>query len=62
LTAAGIQGVEQIDRGSKKSRADMIRRFAPYCNGSSSTALAERGEDEIRVLISTDFLSASNLS
>jgi superfamily II DNA or RNA helicase len=57
LTAAGITGVEQIDSGSKKSRADIIRRFAPYYNGSSSAELAQEGDEEIRVLISTDVLS-----
>ena len=53
----GITGVEQIDSGSKKSRGDVIRRFAPYYNGTSSAKLAEEGEAEIRVLISTDILS-----
>lgn len=57
LVAAGITGVEQIDSGSKKSRGDVIRRFAPYYNGASSAELAEEGEGEIRVLISTDILS-----
>ena len=55
--AAGITGVEQIDSGSKKSRGDVIRRFAPYYNGASSAKLAEEGEEEIRILISTDVLS-----
>lgn len=57
LEKAGITGVEQIDSGSKKSRGDVIRRFAPYYNGASSAELAEEGEEEIRVLISTDILS-----
>ncbi len=57
LVAAGITGVEQIDSGSKKSRGDVIRRFAPYYNGASSAKLAEEGEEEIRILISTDVLS-----
>lgn len=57
LVAAGITGVEQIDSGSKKSRGDVIRRFAPYYNGASSAELAEDGEEEIRILISTDVLS-----
>ena len=57
LVDAGITGVEQIDSGSKKSRGDVIRRFAPYYNGASSAELAEEGEEEIRVLISTDILS-----
>lgn len=57
LEAAGITGVEQIDSGSKKSRGAVIRRFAPYYNGASSADLTEDGEDEIRILISTDVLS-----
>ncbi len=57
LVAAGIGGVEQIDSGSKKDRGDVIRRFAPYYNGTSSAGLADDGETEIRVLLSTDILS-----
>jgi superfamily II DNA or RNA helicase len=57
LIEAGIEGVEQIDSGSKKNRGQIIRRFAPYYNGSSSQALAAEGLSEIRVLISTDVLS-----
>lgn len=57
LVEAGIDGVDQVDSGTKGSRADVIRRFAPYYNGSSSAALAEKRQSEIRVLISTDVLS-----
>jgi len=57
LEAAGIPGIEQVDSGTKGNRAGVIRRFAPYYNASSSAALAERGEEETRVLISTDVLS-----
>ncbi len=57
LGEAGIEGVEQIDSGSKKDRAEIIRRFAPYYNGATSGTLAEEGETEIRILISTDVLS-----
>jgi superfamily II DNA/RNA helicase len=56
LVEAGIEGVEQID-SSKKDRGDVIRRFAPYYNGTSSTELADDGKAEIRILISTDVLS-----
>jgi len=56
LVEAELQGVEEID-STKKDRSTIIRRFAPYYNGSSSMALAEAGEQEIRVLISTDVLS-----
>ena len=57
LDEAGIEGVEQVDSATKKNRSDVIQRFAPYYNGLSSPELAERGREEIRVLISTDVLS-----
>jgi superfamily II DNA or RNA helicase len=58
LTAAKVQGVEQIDSRTKgPARLSTIRRFSPFYNDSSSTQLAEAGESEIRVLISTDVLS-----
>jgi superfamily II DNA or RNA helicase len=57
LAAAGIDHLEQIDSGTKKNRAEVIRRFAPYYNGSSSAELADLNQTETRVLISTDVLS-----
>ena len=57
LDEAGIEGVEQVDSATKKNRADVIQRFAPYYNDLSSPELAEKSRDEIRVLISTDVLS-----
>ena len=57
LDEAGIEDVEQVDSATKKNRADVIQRFAPYYNGLSSPELAEQGRKEIRVLISTDVLS-----
>ena len=57
LVAAGIEGVAQIDSGSKANRAEVIRRFSPYYNGLSSGELVANGADEIRVLIATDVLS-----
>ncbi|MCO6184597.1 helicase-related protein [Rhizobium sp. L1K21] len=54
LRKSGIDGVEQIDSGTKGDRAKIIQRFAPYYNESSSK---EQGDKEIRVLISTDVLS-----
>ncbi|MBM4045392.1 MAG: SWF/SNF helicase family protein, partial [Planctomycetes bacterium] len=57
LKAAGFEGVEQIDSGSKRDRSEVIRRFAPYYNGSSSPQLATEAQQPIRVLISTDILS-----
>jgi len=57
LAAAGIDGVDQIDGGTKTDRGEMIRRFAPYYNGASAAGLAAEGLAETRVLISTDVLS-----
>ena len=57
LDDAGIEGVTQMDSASKSNRAEVIQRFSPFYNGSSSAALADAGRKEIRVLISTDLLS-----
>ncbi|MFQ5699638.1 MAG: helicase-related protein [Myxococcota bacterium] len=57
LVDAGIEGVTQVDSGTKGSRADIIQRFSPYYNGLAPAALAARGKQEIRILISTDVLS-----
>jgi superfamily II DNA or RNA helicase len=57
LDDEGIAGVEQIDSGTKADRGEMLRRFAPYYNGSSSGDLAAEGLEETRVLIATDVLS-----
>jgi len=57
LTAHGIEGVGQIDSATKMKRADVIQAFSPYYNGLSSKQLAEKGRDEIRILIATDVLS-----
>lgn len=58
LTRAGIEGICRIDGGStQRQRSDVIRRFAPYYNDSSSAQLAAEGKEEIRILIATDVLS-----
>jgi superfamily II DNA or RNA helicase len=57
LDLAGIDGVAQVDSASKTNRAEIIQRFSPYYNGSSSAQLKEKGRSEIRILISTDVLS-----
>lgn len=57
LIAAGIQGVEEIDGNSKLDRGQVIKRFAPYYNRSSSAKIVESGHSEIRILIATDVLS-----
>lgn len=57
LDEAGITGVAQLDSASKANRAQVIKRFSPFYNGSSSAALENADQEEIRVLISTDVLS-----
>ena len=57
LRAAGVDGLFRIDSGSKVDRAEVIRRFSPYYNASSTAELTAAGLDEIRVLVSTDVLS-----
>jgi superfamily II DNA or RNA helicase len=57
LDQEGIEGVGQVDSATKGNRADVIKRFAPYYNGTSSSELTEKGRQEIRILISTDVLS-----
>ena len=54
---AGIEDVAQVDSATTSNRADVIRRFSPYYNGTSPATLAEEGLQQIRVLISTDVLS-----
>lgn len=57
LTAAGVAGVDEVDSGSKRDRAEVLAQFSPYYNGLSSAELKTRGLPESRVLIATDVLS-----
>lgn len=57
LQINGVGSVERVDGGSAGSRYDVVKRFAPYYNGMSSTELEEQGMKEIRVLVATDVLS-----
>lgn len=57
LEKAGIDGLDEVDSWDKRSRGDVIKKFAPYYNGSSKVELEEKGLKETRVLISTDVLS-----
>jgi hypothetical protein len=57
LRAAGFENVEQVDSATKLDRGEVIKRFAPYYNGSSSAELAKAGAAETRILVSTDVLS-----
>ena len=57
LIEAGIQGIEEIDSATKADRGEVITRFSPYYNGSSSAQLTVENEPKIRILIATDVLS-----
>lgn len=56
LEAAAFERLEQVDGSTKKNRAEVIRRFAPYYNRADpELELGDR--EDIRILISTDVLS-----
>ena len=57
LDQAGINGLEQVDSASTTNRAEVLKRFSPYYNGTTSAELERRNIKEIQVLISTDVLS-----
>ena len=57
LAKYGIDGLEEVDSGSKRSRTEILKCFAPYYNGETSATLKEKKLQEIRVLICTDVLS-----
>ena len=58
LTKRGITGIDCIHGSSKTKRLDIIRRFAPYYNDSSSLEIQDLWKQgETRILISTDVLS-----
>ncbi len=57
LIEAGITDVDEVDSATKGDRGEVIQKFAPYYNESSSAELQAEGLDETRILISTDVLS-----
>ena len=57
LEARGTDHLELVHGGSSSARTDIVKRFAPYYNSSSSAGLADEGMVEIRVLVATDVLS-----
>jgi hypothetical protein len=57
LEEAGFAGVDEVDSATNRDRSEILRRFSPYYNGSSSSKLASEDIAETRVLISTDVLS-----
>lgn len=57
LAKYGIDGLDEVDSGDKRSRTEILKRFAPYYNGETSASLKKQKLPEIRVLICTDVLS-----
>lgn len=53
LDKAGFRGLYEVDGQSKEDRHNMVQRFAPYYNDSSSAQV----ENEIQILIATDVLA-----
>ena len=53
LAKAGFRGLYEVDGQSKEDRHNMVQRFAPYYNDSSSSQV----ENEIQILIATDVLA-----
>ncbi len=57
LEAAGLEGVDEVDSGSKRDRSEIIRQFAPYYNRPPQGESLAGLERETRILIATDVLS-----
>jgi len=57
LERAGLTHIDETDSNDKRPRGGVIRRFAPFYNGSSSAELRADNDEETRILISTDVLS-----
>ncbi len=57
LEKAGIEPLDEVDSLTRRDRSTIIRAFSPYYNESSSAELVRDGDQETRVLISTDVLS-----
>ena len=53
LIKDGLQGVYEIDGQTKGNRHEIIQRFSPYYNDSSS----DKVQKEIRILVATDVLA-----
>src|SRR4030042_3083444 len=57
LEDEGFTGVDEVDSATKRSRSEIIRRFAPYYNRPPQGNLLDGIKQETRILISTDVLS-----
>lgn len=53
LLRAGFTGLFEIDGQTKGNRHELVQRFAPYYNDSSSSEI----DNEIKILITTDVLA-----
>ena len=49
--------VTEVHGATKGNRRDIVQRFSPYYNKTTSAELVEAGEQEIDVLVSTDVLA-----
>ena len=56
LIESEITGIEEVD-STKQNKGEIIKRFSPYYNGTTSQEIADEKSEEIRILISTDVLS-----
>jgi superfamily II DNA or RNA helicase len=57
LEEAGFTNVDEVDSGTKRSRSEIIRRFAPYYNRPAQGELFDGLDEQTRILVSTDVLS-----
>ena len=57
LQARGIGPLQEVDSGTKKDRGEIIKAFAPYYNKLLAADIDRLGDDEVRILVSTDVLS-----
>ena len=51
------KNIFELHGGRSVDRTKVVRQFSPYYNNSSTEDLAERGEQEIDILVSTDVLA-----
>ena len=57
LKGNNFEDVFEIDSSFKGDRGQIIKRFAPFYNKTSTKELREKSQTEIRILIATDVLS-----
>ena len=57
LINAGFSDIDEVDSNIQRNRVEIINKFSPYYNGTSTSELEEQGHKETKILISTDVLS-----